>query len=276
MAAAKKPRTPSPSPQTRQIEFTPGQMIIAICTLIVFGLVCFMLGVLVNRLDSTFAPAEAEVAQTEATTGEPDAALDEGPDTRARQTSPRPPETLQRDVAARNETTEPRSPQQPRTVAPPPATRRAETPSEPGQPAAPPPVEPTEPELAEPVEEPEAAAQEQPEPRVLENVEPMTPEEPEEPAGVEETSPAPAGGTAYGVQIASVSPEREEQARRVLTDAEETVNLEGRMVPAEDGTLLRLIIGSFDNRDDATRLMEEMRQHSQFEGCFVQTFTQPL
>jgi len=282
MPPAKKTRTPDSNPKVRQIEFTPGQMIIAICTLIVFGLVCFMLGVLVNKLDTTFSPegttTAAAPAQTEpGVTAPPETG--QAPAPRPQQTSPIPPESLRGPVASRNETAEPSSPSQPRTVAPPSATRRPSAP-EPAAPAEVP--RPTAPVAPDPPQEsaPEVTADE-PEPTapetVLENVELMTPEEPDDSAETTTQPPPPAAGsTAYGVQVASVSAEREEQARRALAEAERVSEQKGRLVPSDDGRLLRLIVGSFGERAEATRLMESMRQHSQYEGCFVQTFTQPL
>ena len=276
MSAAKKPRTPSRNPQARQIEFTPGQMIIAICTLIAFGLVCFMLGVLVNKLDTSFGPETPTVATTEQAPLETPVAASPPPQ---QQTSPMPPEALRERVASRNES----EVGQPRTVPPPSATRR---PDPPAQSVAPPPARPIEPEpvdeadveLADPViEDPEPES-----PRTLiENEAPLTPETTREttpePQSPPSAAPAAApGGTAYGVQIASLSTERQEQAQRALADAERAANQSGQLVRTEDGRFFRVIIGAFESRADATRLQERMRQQSQFEGCFVQTFTKPL
>jgi len=142
--------------------------------------------------------------------------------------------------------------------------------------------EPAVEEAEAPTPEPEPAIETPPTERVLENVEPIMPEDTveAEPAGGSSTASPPsasppAGSTVYGVQVASVSAEREEHARRALADAERVVNEKGQLIASNDGTLLRLVMGSFQDRAQATQLMERMRQHSQFEGCFVQTFTQP-
>lgn len=284
MPSEKKPRTPTRSASRRQIEFTPGQMLIAICTFIAFGLVCFMLGILVTRLDSTLAPIEDEPTEQTAAApilnrepqAQPAPAAPDVP--RPQQSSPTPPENLRDQVASRNETP---APGQPRTVAPPPATRRPAPPTQPAPPTTPPPALPEAPPPpqppAEPIEEPIAedpAATPPPEappaadtPRVLENVEPLTPEPPAPPA-------EPRTGTAaFGVQIASVSIDRRDQAQRALSDAERRVGQSGRLVPTADGRMLRIIVGDFSDRAEATRLMESMRNESQFESCFVQSFT---
>jgi len=284
MSTAKKSRTPNRSPQVRQIEFTPGQMIIAICTLIVFGLVCFMLGVLVNKLDSSVAPDVAAITETEAAPGP--ATAQDTPAPRTQQTSPLPPESLRGGVASRNQTADRPDPSQPRTVAPPSANRRAEAPEPTPRPALPvspePPAPPVlEPPVDEPIEEASASPEPEspdptpaPEGRVLENADLLTLDEPEQPASTPGPSAPAAGETAYGVQVASVSAEREEQARRALADAERVANHKGQLVPSDDGRMLRLVVGSFADRAEATRLMESMRQHRQYESCFVQTFTQ--
>ena len=59
MPSTKKKKSGFADQEKHTLEFTPAQLIGAICTLMVFGLVCFLLGGVVNKFDSSHAPKRA-------------------------------------------------------------------------------------------------------------------------------------------------------------------------------------------------------------------------
>ncbi len=262
-------------------DFTSGQLVIAICGLLLAALLCFLLGVSVGRyergVERSRIAAVAEDVLPEASESAPAAVP----------SAPRVPEPAAKPAVPAA------SPAKPSTVpvavpvavpvTPPPAAKPepvpTPTPAPNPVPAAVPPVAAPEPTpepattVAEPVpvptavDEPEIHIAPLPDQTGLPAATPPTPA-PTPPAA---TSPAPApapaaaGATRYGIQLAAFGDiENARKAReRLLANTE----LEADLVEA--GKWIRVIIGDYKERKDAEAACAELKQRPGFRDCYV-------
>lgn len=313
-------------------DFTPGQLILAICIVLVAALVCFSMGILVGR----YTERSSRPEQTRTTEPAGPKARELPPVTKKPTPEPKAPgegiqETPRRvKIPTRPMLSEPSA--LPTTSGGPPkrsATRIAEHPAPPKpEPAAKPqlPELPTPPQrpsetkdtrgpvapgprrpdaAATPVTTPAEAPADTPkgtpedaareltpatepvdfeEPVALEplSVEPSKPEEPKAPpqptgtakppAHPEETRPTagrPPKG-AYSIQVASFSGAHKEQ---LAADFKKRLEAQGEfkseLVLSEDGKYLRVVVGSYPDRETARAACGELRKRPGFADCFV-------
>jgi cell division septation protein DedD len=213
-------------------EFTSSQLVIAICMFLLMALICFSLGVLVGKGE------RAKQAQVLQTTLKPDVSLPPAPRTEAAkpaeegvQRSPRP------------------------VVMPPPepakavATPEAETPARP--PAAP------ETPAAPPAAAPGPGAK---------PAEPQPPESKPAEGKIPDTKTAKG---AYSIQVASFSgPNRKTNAGEYKRRLEAHSEFKAELVGSEDDKMVRVMIGSYPDREAASKACEELKQRAGFAGSF--------
>lgn len=249
-------------------DFTSGQLVIAICGLLLAALLCFLLGVSVGRyergVERSRMAAVADDVASEAMESVPAAAPPA-----ARVSEPAAPAAAPAKPPVAVPVAVP--------VTPPPAAKPEPTPTPAAKaeptptpaaspvPAAIPPVAAPEPlpEAATTVAEPEIHIAPMPDQTARPAATPPTPA-PTPPAA---TSPAPAasGATRYGIQLAAFGDiENARKAReRLLANTE----LEADLVEA--GKWIRVIIGDYKERKDAEAACAELKQRPGFRDCYV-------
>jgi len=256
--------------ETRTIEFTPAQVLAAIITLIVFGLICFILGIVVNIVDQNLgegAGAELAAVADDAIDGEGEQRT---PESSPERTSPTPPVSREKapDPEKEVKTVDLRK-------------RFSDTSSRPGAKGSdkesPPSEGPAEVEVADlPETDAEGNAVEEPpvETTASPPVAASEPAEPDErkPAGEESGSSAPAPSESEGnwiIQLAAYSVENTQQAEDFATRLRENTDLEPRLVTSDDGKWVRVWIGNFSDRAAAIAKQTELQKIEQFKNCIV-------
>ena len=280
-------------------ELTSGQLVIGVTILLVFGLVCFMLGVIVGKFQPTSPQIAAQPVQQQAT-----APMEQAP----------PPQPQTQTPMASEEREPDRLSTGPVAVSAAPGTVPQQTAARPeGQPTEEPRIVPfPEPdagqaissqqvEEAEPVEN-QLPAQTQPgmaagaaaetaeegptstldEPIQVAEAEPVevTPVEtspparaveppaiePQEPAAVQAPA-APAGNLTVQVAALSNRARAEEVQRRIQSNT----NYEVSLVPSREGTLVMVQVGRYADRATAGRVRAEMRERYGYSDSFITT-----
>lgn len=231
----------------RTVEFTPAQFLGAIVTLVCFGLVCFVLGIIVNRVD--MARRASNVAQVQESAAQ---AQGEGIQRQASSTAVTPTESdepKKEDVKKESYRTisVPEGPSQSRTQA-----VKEDKPKEEVQVAA------------ADIEPPTKA------------VEPITPEKkpadtPKETAPVKpaaETAKAPATG-AWTIQVAAYAANNRTRAESFIKDIEKGTGITPRLVASSDGKWIRVWIGEFGDKAEAEAMRKELASNPTLKDCIV-------
>ncbi len=270
------------------LEFTSGQLIIAICGLLLLSLVCFLVGVVAGRFEfgSRVAEMAAESNPAEAVQKALASTQEAAEDIKTALTPTRRPVREEASVApppparpAENKAAAKPSEDKPRATASarsegnvrfltdrpseaatrtltepvtaPPATAAAvSTPPPAPQPAAP--AETPAPKPATP-----AAATPPPAPK------PAATEA--KPAATE--SAAPKGN--YTVQVIAYQVQNKAMAEEYIRNVKNTANLDAEMVKSKDGKYYHVIIGRYPDRASAEKAQAELKKRKGFADCIV-------
>ena len=223
-------------------EFTSGQLVIAICGLLIAALLCFLLGVLVGRYERNTEDRMLvqQIADESAT---PDLAQQTPKTVPAPAPAPAP------------------------TSAPPPARPQTPPPAPPTPPAEPPARE-TAP--AESVPAPQAQPREEEPPILIAPLpdppaRPTPPPAPAAPPPAPRPEPTPSAGPRYGIQVAAFGDAA--NAQRALQRLKENAELEADLV--QSGQWVRIVVGNYARREDADRALEQLRQRAGFRDSYV-------
>lgn len=282
MPQARKQTTKRPAEQEKyRAELTSSQLVIGICILMMFGLACFLVGVLVGKFDA--APAPDQIARTETPVSartvrlappepepepEPAPALTTQPVTP--QPSPGPNASVETtDLNVSGTTNEPRVITLPGPKPNPEPEKPAQVQS-PDASAAPEPEEPAKPVVEQPaptpvVEEPatQTPAEDSPEPEpqpVAETPEPQNDVlEPElEPVDqIERSSPPPAAAVGQlTVQVGAFS--KQENAELAKKKIQAATRYPVFLVDSTTGTLVKVHVGIFGAESEAEIAKQEL------------------
>lgn len=269
-----------------QAELSAGQLVIGVCILLMFGLGCFLLGVLIGKVDPSLQPdavAQREAAQSQAL-GQPEPARQSVPPTtqpsepEPQTTAPPPEMRVPPRVLEQEQTPEPAPPKAEPETEPEPEPQKMASESEPQdgvaktvesvaqqQRLSPPTAVPeTVAEASEPTPEPAAPS------TTPENVAdaPGESQAASTPPTSATTQPAAARST-FGVQIAAFeTPQRADVAKQQL---ESKSSYQARIVTSESGRLYKVVVGSYADYATASQARDDLRSRYQYRDCFVTT-----
>lgn len=297
MQSSRRPKTLMDADR-HTLEFSSGQLIIAICGLLFLWLVGFLMGVMAGRLEfggTTVAELTSPLTKPAAATAKPDGAKAAAP-------APKAPSGTNTSEKGRTRVANIAVPPAPGKAAPAP-TKPADKPAQPApaesaapkfvadrpsraatqtqaeaaanpapakeQPAPAAPATPAQPPAATPT--PPAA-----EPTAVAKVEAAAPAEKpaaeapkveEKPA---ETAAAPApGGKGFAVQVFSVKAANRANADEYVALLKENSGLEGRVIKSKDGKLYQVVIGNYADRKAAEKKRDELKKKAGFADCIV-------
>lgn len=291
MQSSRRPKTLIEA-ERHTLEFTSGQLIIAICGLLFLWLVGFLMGVMAGRVE--FGASVADLASPAKAIEAPNAAPktpDRDPAPKATKDQPKPTANRTASVApapSKPVSTPPQASAAP--AAPPKPAEETRKPVEP-KPDAPRLVTdrpsraatqtrdeavaaPTAPAGAEPPNEtPKAettavakADTEAPKPAASETpVQELAKEELPAPT---KTGRAPSGKY-YTVQVFSVKSANKANAEEYITLLKQNSGLEGKLIQSGDKKLYQVIIGEFPSRKEAENLRDELKKRAGFADCIV-------
>jgi len=232
------------------VEFTPAQLIGAICTLLLFGLVCFVFGIVVNQFDSRLMASNEAVDQEQPP--EKTAADSAGADT----------DTASEPASPSEQPAEARAGKSASVPAPP---RHVHLPDE-GEEALSKPSQPTRPQASKPdVSDPEPP--EQPPAEESGPGEESNGSLPE-PMPVEEDS-AGAEDAKYAIQFAAYKQGDEERTTELRRQIEQDTGLETWLHTSPEGPWTRILGGRFQSREEAEQKKEELREQEAYKDCWV-------
>ena len=259
-------------------EFTSSQLVIAICMFLLMALICFSLGVLVGKGE------RAKQAQVLQTTVKPDVSLPPAPRTEAAKSAEEGVQRSPRPVVM----PPPKPPAPPKAAEPgyPSSSTAEPAPAKSGprvteHPAPSKPLPPASPEPAKAVATPEAQTPATP-PAAPETpaappaaapgsaAKPAEPQPPEsKPAEAKKPDAKTAKG-AYSIQVASFpGPNRKKNAEEYNRRLEAHSEFKAELVGSEDDKMVRVMIGSYPDREAASKACEELKQRAGFAGSFV-------
>jgi septal ring-binding cell division protein DamX len=216
-------------------DFTSGQLVIAICSLLVAALLCFLLGVIVGRYERA-----GERTRTTAVAEETPAVVTPPAPAPVPATPPPTPQPVSKPTPAPVERTEPAEP----IV----------------EPVAPP-------QTASPVQQNEEEKQILIAPLPDELEQAPAPAAAPQPEEVTPTETATPGVPSYGIQLAAFGDM--ENARKARERLLENTELEADLVQA--GQWVRVIIGDYKDRKEADAACAELKQKPGFRDCYVIT-----
>jgi len=222
-------------------ELSTGQLVIGVCILLMFGLACFLMGVVIGKFDPTLAPDAARQAQSVQTTPAP---LERTAIAR----------TQELPVAAPAETINAPPPEMrvPLQTEQPQAAPVAETPDTTANPPA---QNQTETDL------PKEVAQE---PVKLAEVPPAVPAKA---AQVETPTPAAPTGPSFGIQIAAFK--THDRAVVAKTDVETKTSYSAQVLPTSNGRLVRVVVGSYADKLSADQARSDLKNNYGYSDCWV-------
>ncbi len=247
-------------------ELSTGQLVIGVCILLMFGLGCFLLGVLIGKFDPTLKPGTTgSVAVSSGGAAQPEVTVAEITVTSA---TPSP-------AASSTE-----SSTQPELRVPPRILNESPAPAPVAEslPAA---AASTSPPVASPagdasIAESVGAAAEKnrvappgmsPQ-AVDESASEPPPAETPPAAAPAEAPAADAAWKGFGVQIIAVAKERAEAARKTL---ESKSSYKARVFPHTRNSLYRVVVGPFSDQPAALRARDDLRSRFGFKDAFVLT-----
>lgn len=235
------------------VEYTSGQLIMAICLFLMVALACFVLGMYVGP------PGPSETSRIESSATKPDAKKPvpppESSPKEGRQTLPDPRVLSAAKTAAPNPAVAPtaRDTGGPRSVELPPLDPGAAANTPVATPAAvQPPVAPATPAL-KPEAEPQAQQAPSPESAAQTLAQSMKP------------SAAP-----YAIQLIAFSAVDTAKAEEYKVRLEKNTDLKPEVVPSKDGKWVRVLVGAYPDRASAEKARDEIGKKAEFRKCFVQ------
>lgn len=264
-------------------DLTSSQLVLAICIFLIAALLCFSLGVVVGKYEERSSQRDSMAAAKAQTARQ----AEQDQSGRGVQTSPRTiaaknipgypesPESASPAVSARPRVSEMPAPPkradtqdpqpQPKTAAP---VETAQPPKETEPPAPPqPPQEKTEQRQTqepEQVQTPAPAAKADPDP-----LEPV--EKPDEETPPADPEPPAANQGIYTIQVAALSaPTRQQQALKLKSELE-GLGLQPDILTTDDGKRLCVVVGSYQNRQEAQAACNDLRKTPRFADSFVRT-----
>lgn len=270
-------------------ELSTGQLVIGVCILLMFGLGCFLLGVLIGKFDPTLKTAgversaddpgddkrtpEIKVSELPAANNPPATVTQSVPPAAEPVLPPemRAPANVVREDAAPDPAAQSPAPAtntQTNAAAPPPATTSVEVVQQSAteNTAAPAPHGVSESvaaaaernRIAPPTQQPQAV-----------NAAPTT----TQPAAAAQQTPAPADNGSltpwkgFGVQILAVAKDRAEGARK---DLEAKSSYKARVLPHSRNDLYRVVVGPYADQTSAAKARDDLRARG-FRDAFVLT-----
>lgn len=231
---------------TRTVEFTPAQFLGAIVTLVCFGLVCFILGIIVNRVDNSRRDSAIAKAQ-EVRSGEGQQV----------QASPAPATSAPVKVEE----------------APPVRTKKEEFKTIPVPEGA-----KRNQAIAESAKVEEKPAEKPPEPEPMTTAQAPTEEKPPPAPPVQEEKPAPEASTPtvpnaangnWTIQIAAYSAESRDRAEAFIKSIAKDTGITPKLVPSPDGKWLRVWIGQFTDKAEAEEMKIELQDTPALKDSIV-------
>lgn len=249
-------------------ELSTGQLVIGVCILLMFGLGCFLLGVLIGKFDPTLKPGLTTTASSPGDTAPPEVKVAEVTISSA----PVSPETSTVESAMPPEMRVP-----PRILNDSPEQAPVTTGSSPAANTATSSPAPSAPSVADSVGaavEKNRVAPPGAVPQVV-----NTQAHDSEPSATAATNtaapavaaPAPAQDGAwkgFGVQIIAVAKERAEAARKTV---ESKSSYKARVLPHTRSNLFRVVVGPYADQAAATRARDELRSRFGYKDAFVLT-----
>lgn len=257
-------------------ELSTGQLVIGVCILLMFGLGCFLLGVLIGKFDPSLQ--EDAVAQRPAPT-EATAAVPEEPAPAPVQTSPPaaepepapppemrvPPRVLEQEQEPmRAQTAE----EEPASADPEPEPDVATTVSAAAQEQRLPPAA-ARPQAASPAEQPEDEPESEdvaPE-RVAQAPAEAAPAQPE--PSTAQSAEAATPRTRFAVQIAAF--ETRQRADVSKQQLESRSSYQAQIITSASGQLYKVVVGSYADRATADQVRTDLRTRYRYSDCFVTT-----
>ncbi len=254
-------------------ELSTGQLVIGVCILLMFGLGCFLLGVLIGKFDPTLKPsASGSIASSadDATTPEVKVAevtvapvpVSTEPSSTETSLPPEmrvPPRMLNDTTAATQDST-------------PPAVTATSTLDPNVTPPAPTAV-PSESSVAGAVEaeiEKNRVAPPNAAPQAVDTSAAPPPAAVTTEPPAEKTKPAEpeTAWKGYGVQIVAVAKDRAETARKAL---ESKSSYKARVLPHTKNNLYRVVVGPYSDQAAAVRARDDLRARHGYKDAFVLT-----
>ncbi len=257
-------------------EVSPGQMVIAVCSVLFLGLLCFLIGVVVGRYDHSFRDAPIigrggdAADEAPAVESERDEPQGEGhqvyprpvvlPNS-GRQTQPQDSPQIV-DLPAPEARQEPApAPQQPSAPAPPEPDPAPQAPAQPGP--IPPPRPGDEPSVDT------EAAEENAENDAPFQLEPLDASEEEALQMAGDPVELSSGGE-FTIQLISYRTEDRQVAEGYASQMSGRTSLQTAMQPSEDGRFVRVFAGEFPDRPTADRALSLLQQRfDDFDESFV-------
>lgn len=285
MPSTRKKKSSFANQEKHTLEFTPAQLIGAICTLMVFGLLCFLLGVVVNKFDSAHAEKRA-VAVARDEEPQPATPVREGKQTTPRLDVVKIPSSTSSTPPKNNPATS-TVPRKDDTIRPVPLPPAKESPAkeaskEPTQVATASPVKSVELPPMGPTATPGPAPAKSETPVAPSPAKPETAVAPKPAAEVSAPEPKAAPSAAppsnetlspekdnYAIQVAAYSPSNRAKAEQFRALLEKQLKMTARLVTSKDGKWIRVMVGSFPDAASAQSKQAEMKQIKQFKDCMV-------
>lgn len=240
-------------------ELSSGQLVIGVVILLMFGLACFLLGVLIGKFDPSLQPRVAQQASSPDNAEAADANRMAAANPPQRTTDRTPP--ARRDVPPAPSQSEPavvgkQAPIQGTNLVPKEADHsKSNSISD----------EPEESPAAESSETLDGPSVSDPKVEVAE-----APAEPAEPVRPEPAPDPPRAEEVYAVQIHAFRPSARARAENAARDFAARSNYETFLAPSDNGQWLRVFAGKFVDRAAAARARDEIRrQYGDLSKCFV-------
>lgn len=241
------------------LEFSPGQLVLAICTVLLLGLVCFLAGVVVGRYDDSYTNASLFMRDTTAQQEEEQVAQREEPEEEdpdeeefvmgeGRQVSPRPI------IEPPDNRTQPRVTDLPSPFGNELDTREEEPARDEPDDAPEPPEEPDAPEDNGQPEDDEFA------------FEPLSPSDD---LSLGDALAMAAEGGPFTIQVISYTAGDRALAEAYAEDIAEDIGYEPTLSLSEDGAFIRVFVGAFPDQEIARAAMEKLQEMEEFEDSFV-------
>ncbi len=245
-------------------ELSTGQLVIGVCILLMFGLGCFLLGVLIGKFDPTLKPGTTgSVAVSSGGAAQPEVTVAEitvtsaTPSPAASSTESSMPPELRVPPRILNESPAPVAESLPAAAAsasPPVASPASDASIAESVGAA---AEKNR--VAPPGTSPQAVDESASEP---------PPAETPPAAAPAEAPAADAAWKGFGVQIIAVAKERAEAARKTL---ESKSSYKARVFPHTRNSLYRVVVGPFSDQPAALRARDDLRSRFGYKDAFVLT-----
>ena len=277
------------------------QRVVGICAILVYGLICFLVGVLVGRHDPSFDTRQTAAVVKPKPEARPLAPPAPRSELRGEQKSPQPvvmptaapPAGHPADAGAPEaHSAMPRVTERPapkRAELPGHVKTPQEAPEKPsandtaGKPAVQGPAKPKDTPTPAPSKKPVAAGlpkgeatqvgpKAQAKPAAPTPATTQTPGKTPPPASTtlpKPSAPPPAGKGAYVIQVASFSSSNRGQAEDARRRLSAHANLTAELVTSEDGKYVRVIVGNYPDLKTAEKARDALRERKGFADCFV-------